>query len=274
MTPFLTIWRDPATGLFLRVFLLLNGILLPLVMTSVSNSFITRALLLSSPGLAALAVVLSGRISWSSLGLQKFPLIPLLMGCITVFICGMTAIKLGVYSGQIFYGPDWDWSQTFTWGLSHMLVLQSLCWSFGEELGWRGFLSARITAITNMKTATIFVWGLWLCWHIPAFWLMVQPEGAPTIQLMSFAATLLALTVVMNTFREVTGSVWPAVFIHTAHNQLLLELPSRAITEAGDLPWASEMGFGTALCWGAMAFVVFRFFKRTSPMPIPDKDET
>jgi len=274
MTPLLTIWRDPATGLFLRVFLLLNAILLPLVMTSVSNGVITRALLLSSPGLAAVSVVLSGRISWTTLGLQKLPFLPILMGCIAVFICSMTLIKLGVFSGQIFYGPGWDSAEVFTWGLSHMLVLQSLCWSFGEELGWRGFLSARITAITNMRTATAFVWGLWFCWHIPAFWLMVQPEGAPAIQLVSFAVTLLALTVVMNTFRQVTGSVWPAVFIHTAHNQLLLELPSRAITETGGLPWSSEIGFGTALCLSVTAFVVFRFFKRTSPMPIPEKEES
>lgn len=274
MTPLTTIWRDPAAGLFLRVFLLLNAILLPLVMIGIANNTATRILLLSSPGLAAIVVVLTGRSSWTRLGLQKLPILSILMGCMVTFICGLVMIRTGLFTGQIFYAPEWDWSRVFTWGLTHMVVLQSLCWSFGEELGWRGFLSTRITAITDERTALCFVWLLWLAWHIPAFWLMVQPEGAPAIQLLSFAATLLALTVVMNTFRWATGSVWPAVFIHTGHNQLFLELPSRSLTETGGLPWSSEMGWGTAICWAVMAFVVFRFFKRTTAMPIAEEQET
>lgn len=272
MNTLLQSWKDPATGMFLRVFLLLNMVLLPLVWTHSLPNLPVLEVLLISPGLAALAVVLSGRASLSSLGMTVFPWTALLVGIGAVFFYSLTTLGLGVISGQVTFAEDWDWSRTLSWSLSNGLVFQSLCWAFGEELGWRGFLSARMTALTNERTALIYVWLLWLCWHIPAFFMMTDAGADSLLYFGLFASTLLALTVLMNTFRTVTLSVWPAVFIHSVHNQLTLELPMRSLAEEEGFLWTSEYGIGTALL-SALTAVLLSLWYRSAGSSTPKRED-
>ena len=42
---------------------------------------------------------------------------------------------------------------------------------YGEEVGWRGFLTDRLLLRHNRFQTTVRVAGLWIAWHLPVFWL-------------------------------------------------------------------------------------------------------
>ncbi|MGO1628054.1 MAG: lysostaphin resistance A-like protein [Microbacterium sp.] len=89
--------------------------------------------------------------------------------------------------------------------------------AFGEEIGWRGWLTAalRSRGVWPALLITGVVWGLW---HAPLI-LLGQNYGRTDVSgvLMMVAACVL-LGVLFGWLRLRTGSVWPAVFAHGALN--------------------------------------------------------
>lgn len=43
---------------------------------------------------------------------------------------------------------------------------------FGEEIGWRGFLSDELLRRTSRGRAALIVWPVWALWHLPLFWIV------------------------------------------------------------------------------------------------------
>ncbi|HLI25836.1 MAG TPA: CPBP family intramembrane glutamic endopeptidase [Chloroflexota bacterium] len=95
-------------------------------------------------------------------------------------------------------------------------LLNSLA-TFGEEVGWRGYLLAALAPLGGRRAALLvgLVWGLW---HVP---LIVQGWNYPGQPVLgSLLMVLFALTwaVVFAWLRLWSGSVWPAVLGHGAIN--------------------------------------------------------
>ena len=89
----------------------------------------------------------------------------------------------------------------------------------GEELGWRGFLLPQMTRMWSFKKAVIVSGLIWAIWHMPIMIAGLYNAGTPVwYQLPMFTLEILAFAVIISLLRVKSGSVWPAIFIHTSHN--------------------------------------------------------
>jgi len=90
---------------------------------------------------------------------------------------------------------------------------------FGEELGWRGFMVTRLRAARSLRDASVIVWLVWGCWHLPLFWVVANFRDfgvAGTIGWivgLFFGSVFLAWLV-----GAARGSVLVVALWHTAYN--------------------------------------------------------
>jgi uncharacterized protein len=57
------------------------------------------------------------------------------------------------------------------WPLAAVLAVVIVVNGFGEETGWRGFLTERLLQVHGRMRAALWVGFLWALWHLPLFWL-------------------------------------------------------------------------------------------------------
>jgi len=82
-----------------------------------------------------------------------------------------------------------------------------------EELGWRGFLQARLQRKYGYAFAGVLVGFVWSCWHLPLHFFFPKAVGGMPLwayfPLMIFLSVFLAWIYVRS-----KGSLWPAIFLH------------------------------------------------------------
>ena len=98
-------------------------------------------------------------------------------------------------------------------------TLFNIAFAAGEEIGWRGFLVPHFYKKIGF-TKTCFVVGIiWSLWHFPLIisgvYLADMPMGT---QLLLLVVTVTAMTFPISWLRLKSGSVWPAVLLHSSHN--------------------------------------------------------
>ena len=100
-------------------------------------------------------------------------------------------------------------------------VLAEIGRSLGEELGWRGFLVPELCRRHRLEFAGVLSGIVWGLWHFPLF-LATGFGGIPAwYALACFILAIVPLGYVCAWLRWRSGSVWPAVVLHSAHNALL-----------------------------------------------------
>jgi membrane protease YdiL (CAAX protease family) len=94
--------------------------------------------------------------------------------------------------------------------------------AIGEEIGWRGLLVPQLLRFQPfVQTAIIsgIVWGLW---HVPLILAGGYTSGAPAWFTVScFMVNVVAMSFAYAWLRQASGSLWPAVVLHTMHNVLV-----------------------------------------------------
>lgn len=103
--------------------------------------------------------------------------------------------------------------------LPFVAVIPNAIAAFGEEIGWRGWLTAalRPRGVWPALLITGVVWGLW---HAPLV-LLGQNYGRPDVTgVLLMVASCVVMGVLMGWLRLRSGSVWPAVLAHGSLNTL------------------------------------------------------
>lgn len=98
-----------------------------------------------------------------------------------------------------------------------------------EEFAWRGYLAPRVEALgLGAWAGHVWVGLVWAAWHLPYYlYFMRRAEFAAytsqplAVFLPFFFAGVIVQAVVYGEIRRRTGSVWPAVLMHTAANALI-----------------------------------------------------
>jgi CAAX protease family protein len=105
--------------------------------------------------------------------------------------------------------------------------------AIGEELGWRGFLLPRLVHLGRVR-AGLVSGLLWAAWHVPLIYIAAAYHGgASPLFMVPFTITIVAMSLIANELRVASGSSWPAVVFHGAHNGIWFQLSTLVVGNAG-----------------------------------------
>ena len=115
------------------------------------------------------------------------------------------------------------------------LFYYSFC-CFGEEFGWRGYLNVKLKALTGKAGAVIIGGIIWGLWHsVLVFNGYNFGSEHPFLGVMLMCVSCIFINAVMMYLTERTGTVLPAVVLHTALDMgimaFVITLTASGITE-------------------------------------------
>ena len=112
--------------------------------------------------------------------------------------------------------------------------------AIGEELGWRGYLLPRLADLGRVR-AGLISGPLWAVWHAPLIYIAAAYHtGAGPLYMLPFGITIVAMSFVANELRMSSGSSWPAVIFHGAHNAIWFQLGVLTVGSTGLLAGIGE----------------------------------
>jgi membrane protease YdiL (CAAX protease family) len=131
------------------------------------------------------------------------------------------------FSNAFGLGPIPPWTSIVLYFLftATITVIRDCATVLGEEIGWRGFLVPEL-AKRNSFAATAIISGLiWALWHYPIFLFANGYNGGTPVwyYLPLFTVLLPVISFVWTWMRLKSGSLWPGVVLHAAHNTFIQE---------------------------------------------------
>ncbi|WP_158765987.1 CPBP family intramembrane glutamic endopeptidase [Terricaulis silvestris] len=123
-------------------------------------------------------------------------------------------------------------------------MVQSMSTGLGEEIGWRGFLTPRLTAISGFIVATLITGLIWSSWHVPMLVLSdYNGGGDQRFEIASFMIMVIAISGAFAWLRLESGSLWPAATLHASHNLFIQGIFDPLTTRgANEITMVSEFG--------------------------------
>jgi uncharacterized protein len=104
-------------------------------------------------------------------------------------------------------------------------VIRDCATVLGEEIGWRGFLVPELAKHYSFAATAIISGLIWALWHYPIFLLADGYNGGTPVwyYLPLFTLLLPTISFVWTWMRLKSGSLWPGVVLHAAHNTFIQE---------------------------------------------------
>jgi membrane protease YdiL (CAAX protease family) len=120
--------------------------------------------------------------------------------------------------------------------------------ALGEEIGWRGFLSPRMTQVFGFTSGAALTGMIWTTWHLPILLFADYNGGTPWWFGMScFTVMVGSMSVIMAWLRRASGSLWTGAIFHASHNLFVQSFFTPATSARGSAtPYAIDE-FGIAL---------------------------
>lgn len=160
-------------------------------------------------------------------------------------------------------------------GLGTFLKLLGIAFVFNffknifEEFVWRGYLTPKLKRLGVHDLANHAIVGvIWTAWHLP-YWIGLL--DAATIQrftglslpvfILLSALALITSSVLYGELRLATGSVWPAVLLHTVGNALTLTLLMEGFIQCKRNEAIFTPGMGGLLGILIIALIGWRFYR-------------
>lgn len=211
----------------------LDGLIAGLMLVPALASVVARLVL--REGFSDVSFRFGGRRGWSAIGLALiFPV-----------VIGLVAYGVAWSTGLAGFDPSPASAGLIAAFVIGMIV--SLIVVSGEEIGWRGYMLTRLidSGMPRPILASGVIWGLW---HMPLVLAGVYAAGpSPALSAVLIMVSVTSFGYVIARMRLETGSVWPAVVLHTAWNSIIQGPFDGATTGSGATLWVGESGILTAL---------------------------
>ena len=108
------------------------------------------------------------------------------------------------------------------WPLAGVVAVVIVVNGFGEETGWRGFLTERLLPAHGRFRATLWVALLWSFWHLPLFWLSAGMASLVGPVLIGWLFALMCGAFVLSYVYLATGhSILCVALGHAAYNMMV-----------------------------------------------------
>jgi membrane protease YdiL (CAAX protease family) len=139
-----------------------------------------------------------------------------------------------------------------------ILTVYSARTAAGEEIGWHGYMLTRLVdaGVPKPLLTSGLIWGVW---HVPLILgggYLVGPP--PLLAALLWMVTATTFSFVFARLRLETGSVWPAITLHSAWNAIIQTAFDPASHGARPELWIGESGILVALTM-IVAAVVFSY---------------
>ncbi|HET7480744.1 MAG TPA: type II CAAX endopeptidase family protein [Rubrobacteraceae bacterium] len=210
------------------------------------------ARLVLKEGFSDVSFRFGGRHTWRAIGLALiFPT-----------VVGLTAYGIAWTTGLVRFSSDGSSPIVV---LLIGIILATTLWTAlsslvtaGEEIGWRGYMLTRL--IDSKVSRPVLVSGLiWGLWHVPLVLAEVYAAGpSPALSAAFIMVSIISFGYVIARLRLETGSIWPAIILHSSWNSIIQGPFDGATTGAGAAVWVGESGILTALTLVVVAVVFSR----------------
>jgi membrane protease YdiL (CAAX protease family) len=246
-----------------------------LMWTPAAASVVARLVL--REGFGDVSFRVRGRRGWKAIGLAL--IFPIVLGIIAYGIAWMT--------GLVQFGPrPISLAARYVPGgtsaavvflinvavAATIVTIYSARTAAGEEIGWRGYMLTRLVdaGVPKPILTSGVIWGVW---HVPLILGGVYLVGPPPLlAALLWMVTATAFSFVFARVRLETGSVWPAITLHSAWNAIIQAGFDPASHGANAELWIGESGILVALTM-IVAAVVFsrgRWTIRRDPVAVAD----
>ena len=122
------------------------------------------------------------------------------------------------------FGPMAPWATILLYFLftGTISVIQGSATVLGEEIGWRGFLVPELAKQHGFAATAIISGLIWALWHYPLLLLGDYHPNTPVwYYLPLFTLLVPVINFVWTWMRLKSGSLWPCVVLHAAHNTFI-----------------------------------------------------
>ncbi len=155
--------------------------------------------------------------------------------------------------------PPWLTISLYFLFTATISVITGAATVLGEEIGWRGFLVPELAKQHGFAATAIISGLIWAFWHYPLLLLGdYHPDTPVWLYLPVFTLVLLpAISFVWTWMRLKSGSLWPGVVLHAAHNTFIQRFFDPMTVYKGKTPYVAGE-FGLAL--GVLAIFLAVYF--------------
>jgi uncharacterized protein len=145
-------------------------------------------------------------------------------------------------------------------------VLVACLSAMGEEIGWRGLLLPHLVKLTGFTRGTLLTAGIWVLWHSPIILMGdYNSRGVPLwYSWLCFAVMVTGISFAFSWLRLKSGSLYPAVLLHAAHNLFIQVVFDPLTVDTGITKYfIGEFGAGLALTGAITGFIFWRLYTRS-----------
>jgi CAAX protease family protein len=246
-----------------------------LMWTPAAASVVARLVL--REGFGDVSFRVGGRRGWKAIGLAL--IFPIVLGIIAYGIAWMTGLvqfaprPISLAARYVPEGTSAAVVFLINVAVAATIVtIYSARTAAGEEIGWRGYMLTRLVdaGVPKPILTSGVIWGVW---HVPLILGGVYLVGPPPLlAALLWMVTATAFSFVFARVRLETGSVWPAITLHSAWNAIIQAGFDPASHGANAELWIGESGILVALTM-IVAAVVFsrgRWTIRRDPVAVAD----
>jgi membrane protease YdiL (CAAX protease family) len=210
-----------------------------------------------SPGIAAILTQLLFRGRLRDLGWRLGELRYLLLGYVIPLAYASIIYSAAWITGLGGFQPQSP-TRLLTFGTLGLLV--ACLAALGEEVGWRGLLVPELAKATSFGKAVILTGIIWAIWHYPAIIFADYRSEAPLwFQLSLITLAVLGYSVLTAWLRLRTGSIWPTVLWHGAHNLFIQQIFLDMTVDTGMTEYfVDDFGVGVVLSSLVLGYIFWR----------------
>ena len=141
--------------------------------------------------------------------------------------------------------------------LTYLQAAPMLVMGFGEEFGWRAYLTPKLEKFMPRLPACCITGVVWALWHAPLIWYGYDfgrgYPGFPYVGIIAMCVVCMPLSYVLTWMTEKTNSVFPAAVCHLVIDSVM-SLPSAAMLNR-DAINDNSLWFGM-ICMGLVPTVI------------------
>jgi membrane protease YdiL (CAAX protease family) len=168
------------------------------------------------------------------------------------FVVLLAALAMRGETGQLVSGELW--AALAVSALLELIIIGGLAQGFGEEPGWRGFALPQLRGRYGPLVATLALFPIWVCWHLPMF--LSRPELSVGAGL-GFTVGIFSAAVWCTAIYDATRSVLMVALWHALINV------TRGVALA--VSTATFLAFGQVVLGIAVIVVVAWLIRRPAP---------